>query len=246
MLFIKKSYFCGTILKTNDMAKKNAQQPDNLQELESALTKTERFIEENQKPITYAVIGVIVLVVAFLGISRFYIQPRQDEALSQMFMAESYFERDSFNLAINGDGNYLGFLDIIDDYGMTKAANLAKYYTGVSYLHLGQYEDAIDYLNGFKTKDLLLGPISEGAKGDAQLELGNTDAALKHYRKAYRMTDNNLTSPVYMMKAAKVLESQDNLSDALALYQEIKEKYPETVEGQEADKYIARLQIKIG
>ena len=113
MLFLKKSYFCGTILKTNAMAKKNAQQADNLQELESALTRTEHFIEENQKPITYAVIAVVVIVIAFLGISRFYLQPRQDEALSQMFMAENYFERDSFNLAINGDGNYLGFLDII-------------------------------------------------------------------------------------------------------------------------------------
>jgi tetratricopeptide (TPR) repeat protein len=246
MPFIKKSYFCGTILKTKNMAKKNAPQPDNLQELESALTKTERFVEENQKPITYAVIALVVVVIAFLGISRFYVQPRQEEALTQMFMAENYFERDSFNLAINGDGNYLGFLDIIDDYGMTKASNLSKYYAGISYLHLGEYEEAIDYLNGFKTKDLLLGPIAEGAKGDAQLELGDVDAALKHYRKAYRMNDNELTSPVYMFKAAKVLESQENLQEALSIYQEVKEKYPETTEGQEADKYIARLQVKLG
>lgn len=246
MPFVKKSYFCGTILKSKTMAKKNAQQPDNLQELESALTKTERFIEENQKPITIAVIAVIVVVTAFLGINRFYVQPRQDEAVSQMFMAENYFESDSFNLAINGDGNYLGFLDIIDDYKMTKAANLAKYYTGISYLHLGQFEDAIDYLDQFNTKDLLLGPIAEGAKGDASLELGDMDAALSHYRKAYRMNENELTSPIYMMKAAKVLESQDNLEDALAIYQEIKSKFPESIEGQEADKYIARLQIRMG
>jgi tetratricopeptide (TPR) repeat protein len=234
------------ILKKNDMAKKNAQQPDNLQELESALTRTERFIEENQKPITFAVIAVVVIVIAFLGITRFYLQPRQNEALSQMFMAENYFERDSFNLAINGDGNYLGFLDIIDDYGMTKAANLSKYYTGISYLHLGEYEEAIDYLENFKTKDLLLGPITEGAIGDANLELGELETALKHYRKAYEMNENELTSPIYMMKAAKVLESLENLEDALALYQEIKNKYPETNEGQEADKYIARLLVRLG
>ena len=228
------------------MAKKNAQQSDNLQELESALTKTERFIEENQKPITYAVVAVIVVVIAFLGISRFYLQPRQNEALSQMFMAENYFERDSFNLAINGDGNYLGFLDIIDDYKMTRAANLAKYYTGISYLHLGDYESALDYLNDFKAKDLLLGPIAEGAKGDANLELGDANAALRHYRRAYQMNENELTSPIYMMKAAKVQESLGNLQDALGLYRELKEKYPQSIEAQEADKYIARLQIKLG
>ncbi|MGM0620503.1 MAG: tetratricopeptide repeat protein [Bacteroidota bacterium] len=228
------------------MAKKKAQQDDNLQELESALTKTERFIEENQKPITYAVGAIILLVVAYLSFSKFYMQPRQEEAQSQMFMAESYFEKDSFNLAINGDGNYLGFLDIIDDYGMTKSANLAKYYTGISYLHLGQYEDALDYLNDFKTKDLLLGPISEGAKGDARLELGMTDEALKHYEKAYSMNDNELTSPIYMMKAANLLESMDELEDALSLYKEIKQKYPDSAEGQNIEKYISRVEIKLG
>ena len=226
--------------------KTQAQQDDNLQKLESALTRTERFIEENQKPITFVIVALIVVVIAYLGVTRFYLQPRQEEALSQMFMAENYFERDSFNLAINGDGNYLGFLDIIDDYKMTKAANLAKYYTGISYLHLGEYENALDYLNDFNSKDLLVGPIAEGAKGDASLELGDTNTALKHYRKAYQMNDNELTSPVYMMKAAKVLESLDNLQDALALFQELKEKYPQTIEGQEADKYIARLQVKLG
>lgn len=228
------------------MAKKKAQQADNLQELESALTKTEHFIEENQKPITYVVGAIILVVVAYLGFTRFYLHPREKEAQSQMFMAETYFERDSFNLAINGDGNYLGFLDIIDDYGMTKSANLAKYYTGISYLNMGQFEDALDYLKGFKTKDLLLGPIAEGAKGDANLELGNQDAALKHYRKAFQMSENELTTPVYMMKAARLLESMDELEDALALYKEIKAKYPETTEGQNVDKYIARVEIKLG
>jgi tetratricopeptide (TPR) repeat protein len=228
------------------MAKKKAQQADNLQELESALTKTERFVEENQKPITYAVGAIILVVIAYLGFTRFYLHPREQEAQSQMFMAENYFERDSFNLAINGDGNYLGFLDIIDDYGMTKSANLAKYYTGISYLHLGQYEDALDYLKGFKTKDLLLGPIAEGARGDAKLELGDMEGALTHYKKAYAMNDNELTTPVYMMKAARLLETMDELEDALALYQEIKQKYPETNEGQNVDKYIARVEIKLG
>jgi tetratricopeptide (TPR) repeat protein len=228
------------------MAKKKGQQADNLQELESALTKTERFIEEKQKPITYVVGAIILVVIAYLGFTRFYLQPREKEAQSQMFMAENYFERDSFNLAINGDGNYLGFLDIIDDYGMTKSANLSKYYTGISYLHLGQYEDALDYLNGFKTKDLLLGPIAEGARGDAKLELGDMEGALKHYKNAYSINDNELTTPVYMMKAARLLETMDELEDALALYQEIKEKYPETTEGQNVDKYIARVEIKLG
>ncbi len=227
------------------MAKEKNHQEDNLQELESVLTRTEQFIEDNQKTITYVVAGIIFVVVAFLGFNKFYLQPQEDEALSQMFMAENYFEKDSFNLAINGDGNYLGFLDIIEDYGLTKSANRAKYYTGISYLHLGDYELAIEYLKDFETEDLLLAPIVEGAQGDALVELGETEKALKHYKKAYSLTDNELTTPVYMMKAAGLLESMDELEDALSLYQEIKDKYPTSAEGTSIDKYIARVKLKL-
>jgi len=228
------------------MAKKKTEQVDNIQELESALTKTEQFIEDNQKIISYVVGGIILIVAGYLGFHKFYLQPKEQEATSQMFMAENYFEKDSFNLAINGDGNYLGFLDIVDDYGITKAANRASYYLGISYLHLGQYEEALDYLNDFDSDDLLLAPVAEGAKGDAYLELGESDNALKQYKKAYTMSDNELTAPVYMMKAARLLETMDELEDAMALYQEIKTKYPESTEATNVDRYIARVKIKLG
>jgi tetratricopeptide (TPR) repeat protein len=228
------------------MTKKKTAQEDNLQELESALTRTEQFVEDNQRKITYVIGAVVVLVGAFLAFNRFYLQPKEEEALTQMFMAENYFEKDSFNLAINGDGNYLGFLDIIDDYGMTKSANRAKYYTGISYLHLGQYEDAIDYLKKFKTDDLLLAPVKAGAIGDAMLELGKTDDALKQYQKAYSETENELTTPVYKMKAANLLESLNKLDEALKLYEEIKKDYPQSAEGTIVDRYIARVKIKKG
>ena len=227
------------------MAKNKSAQEDNLQELESALTKTEQFIEDNQKMITYIVGGILLVVVAFLGFNKVYLQPKEKEALSQMFMAENYFEKDSFELAVNGDGNYDGFLDIMDDYGITKSANRAKYYTGISYLHLGQYEDAIEYLKSFKTDDLLLAPVAEGAQGDALVELGETDAALKQYKKAYSISDNELTAPIYMMKAAGLLETMDELEEALSLYKEIKEKYPTSAEGTNVDKYIARIKVKL-
>ena len=227
------------------MTQKKTVQEDNLQELESALTRTERFIESNGKIISIVVGAIVVVVAAVLAFNRFYIQPKEDEALSQMFMAENYFEKDSFNLAINGDGNYLGFLDIIDDYGITKSANRAKYYAGISYLHLGQYEEAIDYLKKFKTDDLLLSPVKEGAIGDAMLELGKKEDALSQYKKAYSATENELTTPVYKMKAAAILESMNQYADALKLYEEIKKEYPQTAEGSTVDKYIARVKVQM-
>ena len=227
------------------MAKKNSKQAGNLQELESALTKTERFIEEHQKTILYVIGSIVVVIGLILGFNKFYLQSKEKEAESQMFMAVMYFEQDSFNLAINGDGNYFGLLDIIDNYGITKRANLAKYYTGVSYLHLGEYKEALNYLNKFKTKDLLLAPINEGLKGDAYLELGDSDNALKQYRKAIATKENELTTPIYMMKAANLLESMNKLQDALAMYESLKTKYPNSEEGFNADRYIARVKVML-
>lgn len=224
------------------MAKnKDKRREDSFSDVENALTRSEQFIEDNQKILTIVVAVIVVLVIGYLSFTRLYIQPRENTAQSQMFMAENYFGKDSFNLAINGDGNYLGFLDIIDEFGMTKSANLAKYYTGISYLHLGQYEDAIDYLGEFHTDDLLLAPEKEGATGDAYLELGDADEALSFYKKAYAFK-NELTTPIYLMKAAKLLESDGDLEGALSLYNRIKDEYPDSYEGSSIDKYIARVE----
>jgi tetratricopeptide (TPR) repeat protein len=227
------------------MTKDNKQQVDNLIEVESALTKSEQFLEANQKLIGIVIGAIVLVVVGYLGLNKFYLEPRLTEAQEQMFMAQNYFEKDSFNLALNGDGNNPGFLDIIDDFGSTDAGNLANYYAGVSYLNLGQFDNAIEYLKKFDTNDVLLGPISVGAQGDANLELGKTDKALDLYTEAYKMNDNELTTPVYMLKAGELLESSNNAADALKLYETIKQKYPETNEGRSIDKYIARAKAKM-
>jgi len=224
--------------------KKN-QKVDNLVEVESALTKSEQFLEANQKLIAIIIGAIVVVAGGYLGLNKFYLEPRSVDAQEQMFMAQNYFEKDSFNLALNGDGNNPGFLDIIDDFGSTDAGNLANYYAGISYLNIGQYENALSYLKKFDTDDLLLGPISVGAQGDAQLELGKTDQALDLYTEAYKMNDNELTTPVYMMKAGELLESSNKNAEALKLYEMIKQKYPETTEGRSIDKYIARAKAKI-
>lgn len=224
--------------------KKNTQE-DNLVEVESALTKTEQFLESNQKLVGIVIGAIVLIAVGYLGLNKFYLEPRSKNAQDQMFMAQTYFEKDSFNLALNGDGNNLGFLDIIDDFGSTDAGNLANYYAGISFLYMGQFDQAVEYLNKFDTDDLLLGPISVGAQGDAQLELGNTEKAIDLYTKAYTMNENSLTAPIYMLKAAELLESTSKTTDALEIYETIKQKFPETEEGRNIDKYIARVKVKM-
>lgn len=227
------------------MANKKNPQHDNLQNIENALTKTEQFIEDYQTKIIYGIGIVVLIVVGYLGFTRFYLRPKENEAKTQMFMAEQYFEKDSFNLALNGDGNYLGFLDIIDSYSITRQAKLARYYAGISYLHLGKFQEAIDYLNRFKTKDIITGPIALGAKGDAYLEMGEQNKALKEYKNAAAFSDNELTTPLYLMKAGNLLESMDQPEKAIECYQQIKDKYAATMQGLAIDKYIARINTKL-
>jgi tetratricopeptide (TPR) repeat protein len=214
---------------------------DNLKEVEHVLTTAEYFFEKNAKIISIVFGAAVVVALLLLATHRFYTLPRENKAKEQIFTAEQYFEKDSFNLALNGDGNYPGVLDIIDNYGRTPAGNLAKYYAGISYLHIGKYKEAIGYLENFKTDDLLLKPVATGAIGDAYAELGNKEKAVKYYAEAAAVKANNFTTPIYLLKEGRMHEQMGNKELALARYQTIKDKYGDSNEGRLVDKYIARL-----
>lgn len=210
-----------------------------------ALTKAEQFIENNKKPVSIIVIAIILLVGGFFSYKKLYIAPLEKKAHIQMFVAEQYFEKDSFNLALNGDGNNWGFIKIIDEFGATKAANLSHYYAGICYLHIGKFNEAIEQLEDFSSSDVLIASIAKGAIGDAYAELGKKEDALKYYKKAAKINENDFSSPIYLMKAGQVSESLNDYKQALEFYTEIKEKFPRSTEGRQIDKYITRANIMI-
>lgn len=224
------------------MAKnKNTKQDDSLRDVEQALTKTEQFLENHLNLVLYVVGGIIIVVLGFLGVQKYVISPKNLEAQQQMFSAQNYFSVDSFDLALNGDGVSLGFLDIIDDYGSTKVGKLANYYAGICYLHLADYETAIDYLGKFKTSDLLLAPLVKSAMGDAHVELGNYDKAISEYKSALAKNDNEFTAPVILAKLGSVYEETGEVSKAIELYEQIRTDYPQSNEAANVERSIARL-----
>ena len=226
--------------------KKNEKQTDkNLEGIEQALTRSERFIEENQKVLTYVLGIVIVALLVVIGGNRFYLKPLNQEATAEMFYAERFFESDSFNLALNGYGTYPGFLSIIDDYGMSKSARLARYYAGVCYHQLGDHEEAIRYLGKFKTDDLLVGAAKYSTMGDAYVEMGEFEKAASAYKSGIEKYKNNFSSPIMLKKLGIVYEEQGNLDGALQAYQTIESRYPESQEGREIKKYIGRVETKM-
>ncbi|MFI5134710.1 MAG: tol-pal system YbgF family protein [Chitinophagales bacterium] len=210
------------------------------QKTESQLSNFEHWANENRKMLSYVVGGLFAVVAAYFGFTKLYLAPRNDEANNQMFMAQKWFGMDSLKLALNGDGNFPGFISIADDYKWTDAANLSHYYLGVIYLKQGKYQDAIDELKKFSGKDKLVTNMAYGAMGDAYSELGKNDDAIDYYKKAAYHFENDLTTPMFLKKAGLLLEYQKKYDDAKKLYQEIKDKYPNTNEGREMDKYIAR------
>jgi len=161
------------------MAKQVDKTEERIEKVEQAFSRTELFIEKNQKIILIVVGVMVVIVLGYFGFKRFYLAPRETEAQGQMFMAEKYFEMDSINKALNGDGNYLGFLDIIDQYGITKCANLSHYYAGICYLKKGEFENAIEHLKKFSSSDQIIGPMAAMATGDAYMELKQTEKAIE-------------------------------------------------------------------
>jgi len=225
------------------MAKKTKiENPQGLKNVEQTLTRTEQFLEENYKAVLIA-LGVLVVLVGLFYLSRVYLNKRNEEAQSQMYQAERWLEIDSLKLALNGDGNYLGFIDIAKSYRFTKAGNLARYCAGICYLRLGQFEEAIDYLNKYSPKDKVIGSLAIGAIGDAFVELGRLDEGVSKYLEAAELGDNSFNTPLFLMKAGQIYELQQKYADALKLYERIKDEYPESTEGSSIEKNIARVRL---
>ena len=243
---IKKITFAICLEKVSEMSKKKTEETGTgFQSVENALSRTEQYIEENQKSLTIIILAIVVVVGGYLGYKKFYLEPNNHEALAAMYVAEQYFEKDSFKLALNGDGANYGFIDIIDEYGFTKAANLAHYYAGISQMRLGQYEDAIKNLEKFDAEDEMVATVALGAIGDCYSEQKDYEKAASFYMKAGLRKKNAFTSPIYLKKAGLVYEELKDFNKALKAYNTIKTDFPDSQEGKVIDKYITALQVRM-
>lgn len=206
-----------------------------------AVSKTELFFKEYKNVIIYGTIGVIALVGIILGIQQFYVKPKKAEAQAQVFVAEQFFRAENYETALNGDGNNLGFKEIIDEYGK-KAGKIVWFYAGVCELQLGNWSEAVSYLSKYNTEDPLVQARTYSCIGDAYVGLQDYKKAVSFFMQAANHSDNILSAS-YLMKAAIMNEELGNTTEALRLYNEIKDKYPQSYEGYEIDKYISRIKI---
>ena len=215
---------------------------ENVEAVVEAVSKTEQFFNKNGKLIGGIAAGIVVVAAVVFCWYKFAYQPAVQEAQGQMAFAEENFRAGDYELALNGDGNTLGFVQIIDEYG-AKAGEAVYFYAGVCELHLGNFESAINYLESYNGNDAILAARAAACIGDAYTGLENYGKALTYFEKAAKSADNMFAAG-YLLKAGAVAEKLGDDAKALSFYQTIKDQYPQSMEGYDIDKYIGRIEAK--
>jgi tetratricopeptide (TPR) repeat protein len=199
------------------------------------------FYEKYQKIILGVATGLIVLVGGYLAYKYLYQEPREKEAIAASYQAQLQFSRDSFQAALkNPGGNFEGFEAIADNYGGTKAGNIAKFYAGVCNLNLGKYTEAIEYLEDYDASDDITPGAANGALGDAYAETGDLEKAESFYAKAAK-SDNDFSGPYFLNKLGLLQFAKKKNEEALATFKNLMDKYPTSTEAREAERFIERL-----
>jgi len=235
----------------DELEQQNSATAEVFSTLNEGASKTEEWVSGNQNYIL-GVIGVVaVAVLGFLAWTQFVQNPKEANAANELYYPQQYFDqaitsttaKDSlFTLALNGGEGKYGFLDIIEEYSGTKAANLASYAAGMAYLNMQNYESAIEHLEGFSSDDAILGALAKGGLGDAFMQLNQPQDALEYYEAAFGLNVNDYTTPRFLYKAGvTALELQDN-TKALSYFQRIKDEFSSSDEANTIDVFIGKAQ----
>ncbi len=219
--------------------------------LDVQANKAEDWVVKHQKLIMGVVGAIVLLTTCYFLYMKFVVEPKEEKAVNDMFQAQQYFKQavdaqatpDSlYTLALKGGEGKLGFEGIISEYSGTKSANLAQYYAGMAYLNLKDYKKAVEHLEEFSSDDEMLKPIALGAIGDSFSELKKVDDALSYYLKAANASDNDFTTPLYLMKHGKLAMMNGKKAEALKSFTTIKDNYSTAPEATNIDGYIARVE----
>lgn len=215
-------------------------------DLGEVYTRTELFLDKHKKSITIGAIGLLVVVGGVLGYKKLVAEPKAQEAAELMWKAEYYFGIDSLDKALNGDDQWPGFLSVAQDYGSTPSGELANYYIGAIYMQKGDYEAAITYYKEADLGDDVLRVMAVGGQGDALVELGRNDEAVKLFEKAASMAKNDFTTPMYLMKAGILHEQAGNWKEAAKAFKRVADEFPTSAEASQARKYAGHAEAMGG
>ena len=210
-----------------------------------AVSKTESFFENHSKAFVWGIVALFVIVGGVYGLRKLVVEPRAEKAAELIAEAQYRFEQATpdYELALNGDENGAGFLDVIEQYGSTPAGNLAKHYAGICYLKSGDKESALEYLKKYVPVKGLPGEVVNaqnlGLQGDIAVENGDYEGAVKLFEKAVKASDNLYTTPLYLRKKGLALKALGRDAEATAAFEQILAEYPASLDARDAEKLIA-------
>lgn len=213
--------------------------------VDEALSTSEAFLIKYKNVLLGAVAALVIVVCGYLGYKHFISGPKEAKASEALFRGEQYFGAESYELALNGDSlGYTGFLKIADEFSGTAAGNLANAYSGICYAQLGKYEDAVKYLDKFNGKDQLVAPAILGTIGNCYAQMGQLDKAAATLIKAANRANSLSLSPIYLIQAGQIFEKQGKNAEAVEAYKQVKNKYANSYQAMDIDKYIERASLK--
>ena len=225
---------------------KGKKQDDGIEILEDPNAIVEKanefFSSKRNKAMVFGIGGVIALLIVGFAGYNYYITNQNQTAQEELFQAQFYFDADSLGLALNGDGNSYGFLEIIEEFPGTKAANLSRFYAGASFLKQGDFDGAIRQLKEFSSDDYLLQGRAYSLIGDAYMEMDDFSNAISNYKQAANYKKNEAFTPVYLKKLAIAQEQNGNLAEAAKTYGVIVSDYPNSAQIHDAKKQKSRLE----
>ena len=221
---------------------KNKKNNYEVNEFDEALVASKSFFEKNKKAIVYGGGALLAIIIAALLIHQFYIIPRGQKANESLFAAQELFMNGEYEKTLNGDGQNMGFLAVADEFGSTKAGNLAHLYAGLCLYQTDKFQEAIEQLEDFSScGDDMVSPSVIGTIANCYAELGQNEKAVEMLVKAAKKADNNTLSPIYLIQAGQIYESLNQNDKALDCYNQIKTKYQQSMQYNEIDKYIERV-----
>ncbi|MUU77620.1 tetratricopeptide repeat protein [Winogradskyella endarachnes] len=249
----KRGYKPKTVKEKEVIVEEESTTAEVFNTLDEGASKAEEWAVRNQKYIIGTVGAIALLVLAFLAYNKFVAEPNEKDAMNEMYTAKKYFNdavngmsSDSlYRMSLEGGEGKYGMLDIIDNYSGTPAANLANYYAGMAYLNLKDYQKAVEHLDDFSSEDIMLGPIAKGGIGDAFVQLNQSDKALEYYEKAFKANVNDFTTPLYLLKAAKVAIDLGENSKALDYLTRINTEFSDSKESKEAEVLIGKVEASL-
>lgn len=215
-------------------------------DLGEVYSRTELFLDKHRSTLTYAAIGLLVVVGGLLGYRKFIAEPKAKEAADLMWKAEYYFEVDSLDRAELGDDQWPGFAEIASNYGGTPAGKLAHFYLGSIHMQRADHEAAIDHYSKAKVNDDVLRAMAEGAIGDALVELDRRDEAVKYFDRAANLSTNDFTTPMFLMKAGILHQQAGNYKAARKVFNRIVTDFPKSADVDQARKFAGFAEAKGG